>query len=329
MCSFLVLKGVSSPVLQVGRSILQGCFSSVSMTKGYVYNIIEHLHYQLTTPIQVYIDDVTIRAEGSASMVVQNLVCAGVALTSKLDEVGLVAAGKSVITASHPGLAEVIQKELAAQGVHFRAVGTARDLGVDTGRLGARVQPIMKTRFGKFARRAARLRVFQSFLKKSSPALRRSKQLWSGGVLAVARYGQAAFGVSPSSMVRLRLGSLACCGITGQHLCPTTAIHLCFGVDGDPLVAYLKDLFMQWFRFLADKVLGEQRLRACWRKLTLRLAAPNRWNLVRGPMGAVIATLLDLEWEPLHPDEWRAPGQAVLRFSNSVRCTRSTCGEFL
>ena len=79
---------------------------------------------------------------------------------------------------------------------------------------------------------------------------------------------------------------------------------------------------------MADKELGEQRLYACWRKLTLRLAAPNRWNLVRGPMGAVIATLLDLGWEPLHPDEWRAPGQVVFRFSTSVRCTRSTCGEF-
>ena len=81
----------------------------------------------------MYIDDVTIRAEGSASMVVQKLVRAGVALTSALDAVGLVAAGKSVIAASRPGLAEVIQKELVAQGVHICAVGTATDLGVDTG----------------------------------------------------------------------------------------------------------------------------------------------------------------------------------------------------
>eukprot|EP00959_Pyramimonas_sp_CCMP1952_P469423 9494906-Pyramimonas_sp.AAC.1 len=51
------------------------------------------------------------------------------------------------------------------------------------------------------------------------------------------------------------------------------------------------------------------RITRSWHRIRGRLdiLASKRWRRVRGPIGAVVATLLDVGWKPVSPVEWHRP----------------------
>ena len=71
-----------------------------------------------------------------------------------------------------------------------------------------------------------------------------------------------------------------------------------------------RQLCQEWCHLL-DELTTQGRRRALelgWKNIVQELQAEaGRWNRVKGPMGAIAATLLDLRWEPLAPALWRAP----------------------
>eukprot|EP00969_Alexandrium_andersonii_P116176 5137165-Alexandrium_andersonii.AAC.1 len=46
----------SMPV-QVGRSILAGCYSSTSKARGYVYDLLHEMHCSAPAKVETYVDD--------------------------------------------------------------------------------------------------------------------------------------------------------------------------------------------------------------------------------------------------------------------------------
>ena len=50
------------------------------------------------------------------------------------------------------------------------------------------------------------------------------------------------------------------------------------------------------------------RIKRAWMKAMIKLGnAKSRWQCVRGPITAAIATLMDIDWQPIDPIAWITP----------------------
>ena len=65
-------------------------------------------------------------------------------------------------------------------------------------------------------------------------------------------------------------------------------------------------ILMQWLQIAAQNASEMPGLAAMWRLVVKQLQSKKqyKWHSVRGPMGATIATLLDLGWCPEEWNEW-------------------------
>ena len=60
------------------------------------------------------------------------------------------------------------------------------------------------------------------------------------------------------------------------------------------------------------------RTRRSWDRQLRNLQNKPRWNKVRGPIGATIATWLDIGWKPEKPDKFTAPDGTAWNFEGNV-----------
>ena len=64
-------------------------------------------------------------------------------------------------------------------------------------------------------------------------------------------------------------------------------------------------MFEGWFTVISDEPGIAQGARAAWAISQQRLELPrSRWRRVLGHIDAVVATLFDIEWQPVSPTEW-------------------------
>ena len=97
--------------------------------------------------------------------------------------------------------------------------------------------------------------------------------------------------------------------------CATVAIRLGFSEYADPMVAARKQLLQEWIR-LWDSLQPQRRMvERAWEKLraTLSVAKSPRGR-TKGPISAVISTLMDLKWTPLAPNRWEHPDGLIFDF---------------
>jgi hypothetical protein len=89
--------------------------------------------------------------------------------------------------------------------------------------------------------------------------------------------------------------------------CTTTAYALTVGQDSDPEINVRMELLRIWLEVVASTSVPKTALQKVWSQQQQRLAAPRKWGQVKGPLGAVLATLHDLGWEPSEPTRWTEP----------------------
>ena len=87
---------------------------------------------------------------------------------------------------------------------------------------------------------------------------------------------------------------------------PAVAIQLKAGADPASNVRckVISSWIETWLALSEDR---KELVRSLWAKQIPRLSGNRRWSLVKGPMRAAIATLLDLGWRPVGPDYWLEP----------------------
>ena len=143
----LTTRACTSEVVQVGRSVLAGCFSSTSVARGYVLPIVERMHFDLPYKahtrlrLGVHVDDISIRKEGHSHLIVIEMADATTELFQLLEAAGLKVAGKSVLVSTRFQIASLAKAELESRGITVQASKFGRDLGVDTGSLQSRGNP--------------------------------------------------------------------------------------------------------------------------------------------------------------------------------------------
>ena len=94
--------------------------------------------------------------------------------------------------------------------------------------------------------------------------------------------------------------------------CTTTAFAMTVGPDSDPMIKIRLEVIESWLQVLVETSVPMEAIRRAWGRLRASLEGPRRWASVKGPMAAVIATLVDLRWRPLEPDKWEDEQDTVL-----------------
>ncbi len=117
------------------------------------------------------------------------------------------------------------------------------------------------------------------------------------GAVPAAAYG-ASGGFAPKHLHRLRV-------LAGTSCCLTTALALSGKPMADPGVRLRAEAIVLWTK-LARKLPEPKRAslsRAWGRALAAfrKLDGKSPWKMVKGPMAATIATLLDISWDPCNP----------------------------
>jgi len=68
------------------------------------------------------------------------------------------------------------------------------------------------------------------------------------------------------------------------------------------------------------------RIRKAWVKTLARLSkAKSRWQFVKGPIAAAVATLMDVKWQPVDPTTWITPESIGFSESNNASSKQMAC----
>ncbi len=300
-CRRLRAHGGYSEQILPSSSLAAGCRRSNSLARVMLHDLLAEAHrrFPLAGPRQ-NVDDIAQRAEGTIRLLARVVPPAVQFLTQGLIGRGLpISTSQTKLLGSSP---DATRAAIAAQrGLGFElkaANGEVRDLGV--GQLGGRLRAsaLSAQRIQLALRRSRRALLFE--------AHGGSHKLFSTGSLPQACYG-AACGIAPRPVESLRAAAARAL-VAGQAAGrATSALALCCrkGANLDPAVKIRALQVQTWCSVWSGlTAVRRQHVERAWCKELARLQVAGRWRLVRGPMGATIATLLDLDRRPTGPREW-------------------------
>ena len=128
-------------------------------------------------------------------------------------------------------------------------------------------------------------------------------------------YGHTAVGMSPSSINRCKANITEATGMAGASACSTSLLSWAFrkssskSAHPDPRVAIPMEQISAWVG-MWDRAAASTRnlIGRMWVKAyRIQAKAKNRWLMVRGPISATIASLIDLGFKPVSPTRWVTP----------------------
>ena len=140
----------------------------------------------------------------------------------------------------------------------------------------------------------------------------------------MASYGRSVQGVPPSLRAGHRRAAAWCAGRTGHRPCTTTTLAYHFGAYSDPEVSIQTDQIADWIALhRCLNYTTRVRVRKAWlhhTKVLSRLPSTARWQVVAGPLGATVATLLQNQWHPSLPTVWLAPDRVTQAVVGARTC---------
>eukprot|EP00969_Alexandrium_andersonii_P189667 8380595-Alexandrium_andersonii.AAC.1 len=107
-------------------------------------------------------------------------------------------------------------------------------------------------------------------------------------------------------------------GIRSKQYCSTAAIALSLGPMADPSIKARVEIVVTWLQYWHAHPQQRARLRKAWHRLLPKLTASTRWLRVKGPMGALQATLRDIRWNPFDPAAWKDPSGEIWSYTGSL-----------
>ena len=279
-------------------SILAGCVQSVPWTRLYLWDILDNLHRKyFPTTIEAWVDDLAQQVTGSRTAVIKSTVEASSYLANTLQGRGARISAKACLLASDKDVGDEIIRQLESKGLSLKHEQTARDMGINASLKTTRHIHVAKARMDKACKRAG---VIKGFLKINKSA----KKLLLTGVRPQAMWGHQASGWAPTTLMKMRALFGACCGSRNAGGCTTTAIRMAFDFRMDPMVKQPVELLVMWVSILRDVSHLRSAIERIWDASRLRLLSTRRRWMRDGHIDAVIATLLDLGWDPIQPTKW-------------------------
>ena len=296
----IVSDEVASPTAYACKGIIAGCPLAPTLSKLAVG---ESIRQTCTGPdidyVGTWIDDISVdtenkQADRAAAAVVRVFRRLHKALTADGHQVSI---GKTYFVASSPAAERAIKKKLGAGDPPIQTV--AKDLGMEL--TGGRRRC---TRLSSARRRKANARLGKlKGLRIKSP--RTTSRIFSMSVLASGQWGHQAQGVSPKVMRSVRLQAASIAGRVN-----TGSIEVSLEIGGPLVQDPLGSIVTQHFKALARVLVSlrdREQLSRTWAQLTEQLRRPDRWKVVCGPLGAMVAYLYDLGIRAPSVSQWFFP----------------------
>jgi hypothetical protein len=291
--------GCLSEWLQPRISLLAGCMQSIAWSRCFLYDILQEAHdnYRPLT-VQSWVDDLAQQAFGERRVVRNVMVKGAVHIVRGLQRKGgKVSASKSVLLVSDRELRDEILSDLSEAGISLNTDVVGRDLGVDANLQGRRRLPVFKARFWKGIKRAVRTHK----LVRTNP---KAKALLWTGTRPQATWGHQVMGLAPTPLKRLR-GTLATSsGLLRAGGCTSSALAIHMGTHMDPAYFVPREVVLNWLTTWPSAEQWHRAIVRIWSKVTARVEGATRWHRVLGPLGTLVATLLDIGWDPVEPLRW-------------------------
>ena len=311
---------LSEPIVRLGRSILAGCKRSTQMAAVYTLNMVKQLSdAHRNSKLYIHVDDISnlIKANSEAGLIREAIKYAkdfarharGLLLTIS-DKT--TAVPDSNATRKFASMAQRlnIPMKVAKEGV---------DIGVDTSSASRRTTKKQKARITQTRHRATRV----ALLARKTTRVRR---LAMTGVKPAQSFGHTAAGMAPTTINGCKTNILEATGMMGTGACATSVIRWAFrkgryaNISADPRVCIPYDQTKAWMAIHSRmSTPSKLQVEITWPKRWAKLKkAKSRWQCVKGPMDATIATLIDAGWQPVHPTTWIIPGgQSMIDFDET------------
>ena len=172
---------------------------------------------------------------------------------------------------------------------------TTKDLGVGTALGAKRTTKVQQGRLAKMSNRLARTTGLVKVHKQCR------KMVWVGAK-PQGTWGHQGQGLAPTTLTKLRQAFAKTGMLRKPGGCTTTAYAITVGAGKDPAISLRIELIQAWCDTITHDPAQRAAICKTWDLLrqTLDDRGPTRWNAVAGPTAAVIATLMDIGWGPLH-----------------------------
>ena len=137
------------------------------------------------------------------------------------------------------------------------------------------------------------------FLKYSSVA----SNLFKTSSYQMLKYSYRNFGFAPSKLTEIDYMGGRCIKKYGFQPCHFT--QLVTSLDWVPSLELVKGQIDWWCRYLRDSITRPGEVAKVWVEKYRKLSQHrNKWSVVDGPIAATIATVLDVGWDPVLPNQW-------------------------
>ena len=293
---------ISRPIT-IGKSLVAGSPHGGKLAKALLGPILQRAHekYQFSIMMKTFVDDTIIRSEGTASNVETTLVQAGTSIGHDMLSAGLTISPKTVVVASSSGIANSVARALRGQGIRATSAHAATDLGADVASGRARARASARRRMVKASRRAAAIHK----IRRIARLKKESQGLWKTGAMPSGTYSHQHHGLPEYEVLRLRRQAAAAASGVGPGRCLTTALGIEYG-DDDPAKSTRRQQIAGRLTMWRQCPSIHERIQQSWDKILARIrkAGQRRWRIVRGPVGATIATLLEINWDPISATQW-------------------------
>jgi len=297
---------VSATAVDVFNSLAAGCTYATSEARLFLFGLLSAAQRPLAgLKARQYVDDLlsTARAQrGFSRTLAPRASKAFLALLRGLEARGCkVSQTKTVILGTSSRITNQVVAIVNRAG--FRGIKQAKvgkDLGVEVNMGRRRVAAVIWKRI-KGA--SARSRKAGRWAKQGF----NTAKLQTAGASPASRWGGAVHGLSPGMTRRLRSDAAAASGLFAPGRCATSALRLAFRPDADPAVGGPLAQVKLWFQLLWARPDLREDVSSHWQDAVALLGRKDRWRIVRGPLSATVATLLDQDFTLHGPVDWLDP----------------------
>ena len=139
--------------------------------------------------------------------------------------------------------------------------------------------------------------------------------------------------MAPTSIKKAKSNVANSTGLMSAGTCASSVLRWAFrhnshrNETADPRVTIPLRQVKSWTEIWnRSKDTTRARIRKAWVQTLVKLkAAKSRWQCVKGPISAAIATLQDASWQPVDPTDWITPDSSGFSLSNNASSKKLAC----
>lgn len=303
------------------NGIIAGCVQSNYLATVVLFSILQAFWDKSTGPtsthvtntyIRTFVDDIGLSEAGEPDEVYKAITENFDFLAEGLREVGCVISHKTTFLASNNVPGTAIRRNLDRRGISFKYQHFAKDLGVASSAGVKRISSIMASRFKTAESRVKRIKAFDRVNRKAC-------RLSNTGAWPQSIYGKEAMGLSTAAIHDLR--TMAASAVSGPAIgkCPTTCIWAGLGENYDPALEVTFDQVNMWLDVAPTQ--DQVEMTKAWRMAKKRhYSSVKLWQIVKGPIGTMIATLEFNGWNLVSPFRWIDADGSIQRLAVYNEC---------